>query len=101
MFRYHRLHETVEVTITASKLEVDLLAFCTLATKRLAALQNISSDFEAHDTQMETDTARACREITKTADGMRNLITEYEKKLLNKVKEARETFKKQAANAQK
>ena len=32
---------------------------------------------------------------------MRNLITEYEKKLLNKVKEARETFKKQAANAKK
>ena len=50
---------------------------------------------------METDTAQACGEITKTADGMRNLITEYEKKLLNKVKEARETFKKQAANAKK
>ena len=32
---------------------------------------------------------------------MRNLITEYEKKLLNKVKEARETFKKQAANDNK
>ena len=32
---------------------------------------------------------------------MRTLITEYEKKLLNKVKEARQTFKKQAGNAKK
>ena len=52
-------------------------------------------------TQMETDTAQACGEITKAADGMRNLITEYEEKLLNKVKEAKETFKKQTAKRQK
>ena len=101
MLRYHKLHETVEVASIACKLEPDLLAVCTLAVKRLATLQNISSDFESRDTQMETDTAQACGEITKAADGMRTLITEYEKKLLNKVKEARETFKKQAANAKK
>ena len=101
MLRYHRLHETVEMASIASKVEADLLAVCALATKRLAVLQNISSDFEARDARMVTDTAQAYREITKTADGMRSLITEYEKKLLNKVKEARETFKKQAANAKK
>ena len=101
MLRYHRLHETVEVANIACKLEPDLLSLCTLAVKRLAALQKISSDVESRDTQMETDTAQACGEITRAADGMRNLITEYEKKLLKKVKGARETFKKQAANAKK
>ena len=101
MFEDHRLHDTVKVTSIASKLEPDLLSLSKLAVKRLATLQHISSDLESRDTEMETDIARACREITKTAEGMRNLITEHEKKLLNKVKEARETFKQQATNVKK
>ena len=50
---------------------------------------------------MKTEKAQVCREFTKTADAMRTLITEHEKKLLNKVKLARETVKKQAAFAKK
>ena len=101
MLQDHKLHEIVKVTNIASKMEPDLSSLSKLAAKRLATLQNISSDLESCEIQMETDTVEACREITKAADGMRNLITEREKKLLNKVKEARETFKKQAANVKK
>ena len=54
----------------------------------------MSSDLESQEEQV-------CGEITETADTMRKLITECEKKLLNRVKEARETTKKQAANAKK
>ena len=74
------------------KLEPDLLALSKQAVKRLATLQNIASDVELHDTQMETELAQACIEITKTADDMRAVITEYEKELLNKVNEARDTL---------
>ena len=101
MLQDHRLHETVKVTTIASNMEPDLLALSKLAAKRLATLQNISSDLESRDIQMETEEAQLCREITETADAMRTLITDYEKKLVNKVKEARETFKNQAANARK
>ena len=86
----------------ARKLEPDLLALSKVSTKWLTTLQDIASDLESTDTKMETEEAEACSEITKTADAMRAaMITECEKKLLNKVKEARETFKKQAANAKK
>ena len=85
----------------ARNLEPDLLALSKVAAKWIATLQNIASDVESHDTLMDIETAQACTEIRKTADGMRTLITECEKKLLNKVKEARETFKKQAENAKK
>ena len=82
-------------------MEPDLHALSKLAAKWLATLQNISSDLESRDTQLKTQEAQVCREMTKIADSMRTLITEYEKQLLNKVNEARETFKKQAANAKK
>ena len=101
MLQDHRLHETVKVTTIASKAEPDLLALSKLAAKRLATLENIVSDLESRDTQMEVETAQACREITKTSDGMRTLITECEKKLLNKVNEARERFKEQTAKARR
>ena len=101
MFRDHRSHETVEVTNMARQLEPDLLALSKVADKRLTTLQKIASDLESTDTQMETEEAEACSEITKTADAMRAIVTECEKKLLNKVREAREIFKKQAANAEK
>ena len=101
MFRHHRPHEAVEVTNIARKLEPDLLALSKIAAKRLTSIQNIASDLGSADTQIETEEAEACTEITKTADAMRAVITEGEKKLLNEVKEATETFKKQAANAKK
>ena len=101
MFRDHEPHEVVEVTTMARKLEPDLFALCKVAAKWLATLQNITSDVKSQDNLMDIQTERACTEITKTADGMRSLITECEKKLLNKVMEARETFKKQAVNAKK
>ena len=85
----------------ARKMEPDLLALSQVAAKWLATLQHIASNVESHDTLMDIETGQACTEITKTADAMRSLITECEKKLLNKVMEARETFKKQAANAKK
>ena len=83
----------------ARKLERDLLALSKVAAKWLTALQEIASDLESTDTQIETEEAEACTEITKTADAMRAAITECEKKLLSKVKEATETFKMPAANA--
>ena len=101
MLRDHRLHETVGMTSIASRVEPDLLPMSKLAPKRVATLQNISSDLESRDMQTEIDKAQACREITKAAHGMQNPITECEKKALNKVKEARETFEELAANAKK
>ena len=101
MLQDHGRHETVEVTDMAKKLEPDLLALSKVADKWLTTLQNIASDLETADTQMETEEAEAYTEITKTADAMRAAITECEKKLLNKVKEATEAFKKQATKAKK
>ena len=55
MLQDHGLHETVKVMSIASKVEPDLLALSKLAAKRFATLQNISSDLESRDTQMETE----------------------------------------------
>ena len=101
MLQDHELHETVKVTNMARNLEPDLLALSKLAAKRLATLQNIASDAESHDTQIDIAAAQACREIIKTADCMRALITEHEKELLEKVNEAREAFKKQTAKSRR
>ena len=101
MLRYHKFHESVEVESIACKLEPDLLAVCTLAVKRLATLQNMSSDIDSRETKMERDTAQACGEITKAADDMRKLITGVRKETAKQSEGGQRNLQKASGKRQK